>query len=421
MEYKNYKMNNLNIYTIKTDKFKGCRIDVVFRNKVIKEEISIREVLFDLLLDSNKDYNTKRKLLIKLEELYNAGVGTSTRKLGNSFLTTVSLSFLNPKYTNEKVLEDTIKLFLDLILKPDVLNNQFNFKTLNIIKNINVEEIDSIKENSFLYSCTNALKTLGESPSSYLNYGNVSDILKITPSSLYKYYQKVLKEDEISIYVAGNLDMDEMVKLISKYANFKTNKLDIDLNIKNKKMKTIIKKEDYIYSQTNIVMILHLDNLSIREKLYVAGVYDTILGNGSLETKLYRKLREENSLCYNLLSSYLKYDGLIIIHTAVDKDKEDKAIELIKETLKEMENNITDDEINKAKENIITTLNMSDNNLSEIIYKNILKNIDNLEPKEKLIKEYKSVTKEEIYKLSKKITLISVYSLIGGLNDKTRN
>ena len=44
-----------NLYTIKTDRFKTCHVEIIFRNNVVPEELTIRNVLFDTLLESNND------------------------------------------------------------------------------------------------------------------------------------------------------------------------------------------------------------------------------------------------------------------------------------------------------------------------------------------------------------------------------
>ena len=63
---KNY--GSYNLHTIKTDKFKTCHVEIVFRNNVNVEELTIRNVLFDTLLEGSKNYETNRLLNLKLED-----------------------------------------------------------------------------------------------------------------------------------------------------------------------------------------------------------------------------------------------------------------------------------------------------------------------------------------------------------------
>ena len=40
MIYREYKANTYNIYTIKTDKFKTCHMEIIFRNNIKKEDVT---------------------------------------------------------------------------------------------------------------------------------------------------------------------------------------------------------------------------------------------------------------------------------------------------------------------------------------------------------------------------------------------
>ena len=135
-----------NLYTIKTDRFKTCHVEIIFRNNVVPEELTIRNVLFDTLLESNKNYQTNRLLNIKLEELYNASIYTITNKVGNMLLTNFCIDFLTPKYSEEKIVEESFKLLFDLIFNPLTSNNEFDKSTVDYVKTKLESELKSIIE-----------------------------------------------------------------------------------------------------------------------------------------------------------------------------------------------------------------------------------------------------------------------------------
>ena len=64
MEYKNYNFHAFNLYTVKTDRFKNCHLEIVFRNKAKKEEIMFRKFLIELLTFNTKKYNSQKELKI---------------------------------------------------------------------------------------------------------------------------------------------------------------------------------------------------------------------------------------------------------------------------------------------------------------------------------------------------------------------
>ena len=184
------------------------------------------------------------------------------------------------------------------------------------------------------------------------------------------------------------------------------------------KRKLIKESKNTNYFQTNLVYLLNLNNLTEYEKNYVANIYNIILGGGSLQTKLSKKLRIDNSLCYNVQSAYLKYDNLIMISTGVDINKENKANKLIKEAINEMKDNITDEELTEAKELILTSLNMLNDSPGRIIDNEFYINLGLIDKLEDRINNFKNITKEDIYKLSNKINICTIYSLRGNINEE---
>ena len=70
MEQKCIKLKNMDLYFVKTEKFKSIDVEFFFCGDVSKEEITWRNVLMDILLYANKKYPSKRDLSLRTEELY---------------------------------------------------------------------------------------------------------------------------------------------------------------------------------------------------------------------------------------------------------------------------------------------------------------------------------------------------------------
>ena len=95
MVYKTYKNNTYNIYTIKTDKFKTCHMEILFRNNITKDDITKRSLITEMLVESSKSYNTRRKMIVELENLYNSYFYGVTNRIGKSILTSFCFDFIN--------------------------------------------------------------------------------------------------------------------------------------------------------------------------------------------------------------------------------------------------------------------------------------------------------------------------------------
>ena len=421
MIYKLHKNGSYNIHTIKTDKFKTIKMEIILRNNLRKETIATRTLLFETLLENSKNYKTKRDLILKEEELYNAVCYSQSTKLGNEILSSINIEFLNPKFTKENYLKEAIKLPFDLLFNPNIKDNEFDLDTINVIKKRMKAELSSINEDPKKRAIMSALKNMDDESISSVNIiDDFDDIDSITPSSVYQEYEYILNHDYVDVFIIGDFDEDKVIDYINRFANFKTIKnhnltLFIDNKVRNKVKETKEKKDT---SQSQIVYIYNTVNLTEYERKYSMQIYNMILGGGSLTTKLAQNLREKNSLCYNVQSIYNKYDNLIIITTSVDKSNINKAKKLIESSVIDMQHKITDEELNHAINGCISSINLSLDNQGRIIDNYLFNYMAELDPIDTRIGTYKKVSIEDIKKLGKKVKLNSIFILEGDSNEE---
>ena len=421
MIYKTYNNKSYNIYTIKTNKFKTCHMEIIFRNNIDKNTITKRGMLTEMLVENSKKYKTRREMIIELEELYNSYFYGVTNRIGSSILTSFCFDFINPDLVDETV-DKFIKFPIEAILNPNVINNEFDISTFEYIKTRMKNDIEAIIEDPKKYGMDKLMNIMCKNTESSINIsGYISDLEMITPTNLYEYYLSMLNHNYIDIYIIGDLDMDNVAKIIKenlKINIFKDHKVTYEVDNKSiKKPKKIV--ENYNFGQENICIGLNIENMTMREKNYIGHIYNMILGGASLETKLYNKLRNENSLCYLVSSIYQKFDNLILLHTSISEENESFAIKLMKQALYEMESgNITEEEIENAKQAITATLNMVNDVPGRIIDNYLYKNLYGLDELESRIKNYNSITKKEIVDFAKKVKLNTILCIRDGENER---
>ena len=417
MEYKIHDCKSYRIHTIKTDKFKNCSMEIMFRNKLEKSEITQNNMLVDMLVQSSNKYPKRRDVSIELENLYSASFRGFTTRLGSSVMLSFCLDFLNPKYCEKGYLDEVLSLPFEMLLNPNIKNNEFDNRSFNIIKNRIKSDIESMKENATKYAFRRSLVNMDEnSPSSYYMVGYMDDLEAITPSNLVDAYNNLLNNYTCDIFVIGNLDMDEVVTTIKNKFNNRTIKTDkIELYVDNSlRKKNIDVEETGKYEQDSFIMIYNLDDLSERERNFVIHIYNIILGSGGLTSKLYRYLREENSLCYNVSSMIQKYDGLLMIYSGIDGKDKDLCIDLVNKAMKEMSSgDFSDLELENAIKTVISSLKMGEDTQGGIVNNYLFNYLDNLPLYEERVKEFKTVTKEEVINVAKKLKLNTIYLLKG--------
>lgn len=420
MEYKTYEYPSFNLYTVRTNRFKTVQMEIIFRDEVNKDNILGKTFLVDLMTDVSEKFKSRKEMVKRLEELYQASFYGVTNKVGNVMMTSFVLNFLNPEYvSDDNYLEEVIKLPIESIMHPFIKAKEFDIKNFNIVKNRIHDEILGINEDINRVALKSALNYLDESPSKYSVMGSLEDLEKITPKTLANLYEGLITKNKCDIFVVGNVDMEKVANYIFKYFKnpvIKTRDYPLYVNNKTpKKLKVANEKSSFL--ETNLVNIYNLENLTDKEKITTMHFYNYLLGGGGLNTKLYQLLREKNSLCYGIRSVYLKYDNLLLIQTSIDKKDVKKANSLIKQAFKEMRmGKFTNEELEAAKSSFIFSLNLALDDPAGIINNYVFHVISDLPLIEDRMKLINDVTKEEIVAISNKIKPIVEFVLEGDNN-----
>ncbi len=416
MKYQKYEMDTYTIYTIKTNKFKNCHMEITFYDNAKKEELGLRNFLVDMLCHSSKKYPRRKDIVIKLEELYQSYFYGVSSKVGNMVMSSFIFNFLNPEYINdEKYLQNALTFPFEIIENPNITNNTFDERSFNIIKKRILADIDSIKENPANYAFRRALINMDKSSITAASVlGTKEEVEKITPESLLSYYEKFYKNSLCNIYIIGNLDMDEIVKIIEKaFHNNCLKNHSVEPFVENKaRKKELMIKEKGNFSQSNLVLGFNLEKLTKNEMFTTFYFFDEVLCAGGLKSKIYNSLREENQLCYGVSSINSKYDNMYYVYVGLDSKNVPLAIKLIKKCVKDMASGkITEEEMNLAKKQLETSLEVVMDNQNSLVNNYTFHTIVGAPLFEDLKDAYKNITVKDLKNLGKKLKLNFVYEL----------
>lgn len=408
MEYTCYNMNAYNLHIINTDKFKTITIDVSFRRKIKKEEITIRNLLKELIVNSSCNYPTERSLIIQTERLYDLKLLSSSYRIGSYSILSFKTRFLNEKYTEEGMNEESIKFLLDLIFKPRLDNDVVKCK-----KKIE-KSILSMSDNKIKYALLKLLETTDDMPYSYNNYGYKEDLDKITDDDIKKYYDSVIADDIVDVFVVGNVDANEIKQIFKEYFKVSTfHKSELSLLVselpKTRKVKEFREYDNV--NQTQLTMLCSLSCVTDYERKYVLPVYGELLG-GSSNSILFDTVREKNSYAYYVNALVKPYDNIMMIYSGIQKGNDGAVVKLIEKSLSGISKGKFDvDKLESSKKTLISAIESSLDNPVSIInnyYAKVL--VDALDVNEK-IENIKKVSKEDIIAVSKKISVHTLFLL----------
>ena len=408
MEYTCYNMNAYNLHVINTDKFKTITIDVNFRRKIKKDEITIRNLIKELMVNSSFNYPTERSLIIQTERLYDLKLLSSTYRVGNYSILSFKTRFLNEKYTEDGMNEESIKFLLDLIFKPKLDNDVDKCK-----KKIE-KSILSLSDNKIKYALLKLLETTGDMAYSYNNYGYKDDLDKITIDDLNKYYNSIISDDIVDVFVVGEVDGNQIKQIFKDYFKVSTfHKSDLSVLVPelSKSRKNNISREYDKVNQTQLTMLCSLSGITDFERKYVLPVYGELLG-GSSNSILFDMVREKNSYAYYVNALVKPYDNVMMIYSGIEKGNDKAVVKLIEKSLSGItRGKFDEDKLESSKKTLISAIESSLDNPISIInnyYAKVL--VGALDVDEK-IEKIKSVSKDDIINVSKKISVHTLFLL----------
>ena len=417
MQYIKKDLGSYNLHIIKTSKYKTVTMKVIFHSPIVKEEITKRNVLSDILLQSTKNYSSKRDMIIESEELYAADIYNNTQRWGNYIMTSFTLQVLNDRYTEEGNLKKAIEFLHEVLFNPDVKNNKFNSDKLSLVKNNCKVALSSLKENPREYAITRLKEAYDkESPISYRMLGYEKDLEKISAENLYEYYKKVIENDFVDIFVVGNVNPDEILTIIKdnfKFRKIKKVRTPYEIPVKKPRSRRLLAKETTNNNQSKLSVACPLSKMTDYEKNYPLILANIIFG-GYADSKLFKIAREKYSLCYTISSSLSKLDNLMLINAGIDRVNYNKTVEVSTKILEDLKKGkFTEKEIQTAKQLYGTAIDSIEENPNNLINEYLTEQIIGFENYKERQEIIKNVTKKEIVSVFKKIHMDTIFLLEG--------
>ena len=397
----------MKIKKIETKKFKTNVYALYLTIPLTKENVTYNALIPTVLKRGCEKYNNQLEISKKLEEMYDATFGIGITKVGNNEVLKFYLESLNNNYlpNNEDLSKTSIEMLLNIVMKPYLVNGKFDEDYVEQEKENLKKVIESRKDNKDTYATNRLLEEMfKEEPYGLYKFGNIEEIDNVTSEKLYEKYKELIKNSEKYLYIVGDVknlniesyNIDEKEITISK-----------EFPVKISEKENIV-KEQMDVTQGKLVIGLNTPN----NKQEVIALYNTILGKGA-NSKLFLNVREKEGLAYSAGSTYLKRNNAIIISTGIEVLKYNKAVEVIKNQLKDMEDgNITEKEMKDAKQFINAGLNLINESSENMIEYRFDKDLYNEEIDiEKYRKEIEEIKKEDIVKVAKQIKIDTIYFL----------
>ena len=255
-----------------------------------------------------------------------------------------------------KVLKDNIDLAVDII-SDIVQNSTFDKIEFEKERGVIIQEIRQLNDSpdDLVFDMFQSKCFEGEKLGTQI-LGAEEDILSYSPSDLNHYMKSKYTTDKIVFAASGNIDHEKFKILAEKYTpelnSFSVPSVEKQIY----KGGFIFKKKEL--EQTHLVY--GLEGLShTNDSKFALSILTTILGGG-MSSRLFQEVREKRGLVYTIFSfnSNYKDTGTFGIYAACEDKKAKEVIDIIRSECEKIKEDISDEELRKAKTQLKASLLM---------------------------------------------------------------
>ncbi|MBQ3020618.1 MAG: insulinase family protein [Bacilli bacterium] len=408
-------MNVITKY-IKNDRFNKTSINFMFQFKIDKEDIMGITILRNLMLYTNKKYNSEELFAREKLNRFILSYGVSLQFINDIVFMNFSIILPNPNIIKDDYIENAINFILDTIYLPNINNNLYDNELFEREKRIYIENLLNDYKNAGFIAEKNMLDLVDEEGVfSKLKYKDLVNINSLRNEDVVNIYNKYIKNTLPFIFINGLIEKKIIEDIIIRYIdklNLKRNKKLIDYTNYLVKNNYIEKKDNSHFYESFLYLIYNIKDYKENDE-YKLLLINLLLNSNSSDI-LFNNLRKKSNLVYTCGSSCLLKNNVLIVKAITSKKNIDMSIMVIKEVMESLK------EIDNYKENISNILYRMSLNLerqkdsfsSEIdkVINNYFKTDISLEEELDILS---NIDKDELLDVINRLNLVSMYIMEG--------
>lgn len=411
------KVNGIPIHISSTDKYKTNSVAVYFRQPLTQKTLSKVALLPEVLMRGSEQFPNAGLLRQALDDLYGASLFTDVMKRGEEHLIVFRLQIANEKFLSDRtpLLAKGIELLSNVLLKPVTENGAFSARYVEIERDSLLRKLAQIKDEKMRYANKRCVEEMFSDERFGLSADGTEEQLKaITPQELFEYYQTMLHTHPMEWFISGDVDEEQVKGLVEQYFTLAQEQL---IQIPPTEVRLNVEREKKVVEKTKISQgKLHIGcrtGTVYQDEDYIAlQVCNGVFG-GFSHSKLFRNVREKESLAYYVNSSIESHKGIMMIMAGIEFKNFEKTVDIIKEQLQLVKDGkISDEEMEQTKAILINQLRESNDQPFQLMERYMHGVIAGVHRStEEVIEAMKQVSIQDIQQVAQKIHIDTIYFL----------
>ncbi len=335
-----------------TDRFKtGClSVGLVLP---LQEDAAKYAILPYLLTKTCAAYPSTTAMNKRLAELYGAYLTPSVRKYGENQVLYFSLSFLDNRFAFDKedLLLESAELLCQILFAPNLTNgNVFPASEVEREKRLLQERLEAENNDKRAYALRRCEEIMCAEEAYHINvWGTAESVAALTPEDVTTAWREALQTARIQVNVVGNGDINRVTSLFENALSEvdRTGALaPLCSGIHPDRTAPKEVTEEQEIQQGKLVLGFRT-GMQDPEADFAAYAAMADLFGGGVYSRLFKNVREAQSLCYYCSARLYSRKGILIVQSGIEPENAEKAKASILEQLADLQaGQVTEEDMN---------------------------------------------------------------------------
>lgn len=323
---------------VQTDRFRTGTFSVRFLRPLRQEDAAKNALVMNVLARGCRACPDLRRLRAACQEAFGAAVEPELRQYGEVLAIGFRAAFPDDLWlpADSRNLERVIRLVSDLCLDPDtrggLLRNDY---VLSERQNLRDRILTAANDKrSYARIRARALLCPEEDYGVY-PLGSPEEAEKLTHLILTRHYQRMLAVSPVRLFYCGSLPFEQVrdaaLESLLPLPRGEERQMP-ETEIRDSAAVLRRETEHMDVEQGNLVLGCRLGGRIDPQEQPVLEVFNRYFG-AAHTSRLFRRIREERSLCYSVSSDYDKHKAVFTVAAGIAFDKRDEVMEAILEEL----------------------------------------------------------------------------------------
>lgn len=395
----------------------GC-LSLQFVRPMTDEEAAYNALLPAVLLRGTEKCPDLRSITMRLDDLYGASISAVVRRAGDFQTTGLFCSFIEDKYAldGDRIFAPVVDFLKEILFAPRLEKGVFPASVVESEKKNLIATVEAQLNDKRAYANDRLMRLMCKTDSYGIpRLGNKEKIAEITEEGLYRHYQKLLKESRVELFCVSSASAAAVAEQLADLFVGYPRKIDVLPEQTAFADAPGGANEEQMGVAQGKLAIGFVTPITQRTEQYAAmHLCNAVLGGG-MTGKLFTKIREEMSLCYDIGSAYYSSKGIVTVSAGIDSSKRDVVETEVDRLLDAIcRGEITETEMESARQMLLSALQSVNDSPGNIEgFYAVRELTGSLLSREEYMESVKRSTVEEVAEAAKTLQKHTVFFLKG--------